>query len=250
MRILEVKGVSKAFGGLAAVSGVSFHIDAGEIVGLIGPNGAGKTTMFNLVSGVYRPTHGRIIFKDQDITHLKTHAIARKGLVRSFQSNLLFSSMTVFANVELACFQCSAKGALGVLPTVSLRRRESDVTEEVMEVLRFVGLEKMAGWPVRQLPHGPQRLVGIAIALATKPELLLLDEPVCGMNAEETEEVMGLIRSLRQRGIVSLVVEHNMRAVMSTCDRLIVLDHGTKIAEGLPEEIKQNRDVIKAYLGE
>lgn len=249
MKILEVNRVSKFFGGLVAVSDVSFHIGPGELVGLIGPNGAGKSTLFNLISGVYQPNRGRIIFKNQNITGLKTHAISRKGLARSFQSNTFFSSMTVFENVELACFHGSMTRASHLWGMTAMKRNADGIKDEAMEVLRLVGLDDVSELMVTELPHGAQRLVGIAIALATKAELLLLDEPVCGMNAEETEKVMDLLRDLRKRGIASLVVEHNMRAVMSTCERLIVLDHGRKIAEGLPEEIKQNKAVINAYLG-
>jgi branched-chain amino acid transport system ATP-binding protein len=248
--MLEIEGLTKFFGGLAALSGVDMSVKPGEILGLIGPNGAGKTTFFNLVSGVLRPTRGRVIFEGNDITSQKTHRIAKRGIVRTFQATNICPDFTVLQNIMLSCH---LKPKIGLLETVfhtpSSRRKEKDVLHRSQAILELVGLDPMADVIARSLAHGHKRILGIAIALAAEPKLLLLDEPLSGMNAKEVSETMELIHRLWQSGITILLIEHNMRAAMNLCQRIVVLNFGKKIAEGSPEEIKGNKEVIQAYLG-
>jgi len=250
MPLLEIRNVSKYFGGLEAVGNVDFDVDQGEIKGLIGPNGAGKTTLFNVISGVYHPTSGRVVFKGKDIAHLKPHAIAKMGLVRTFQATTLFNSFSVLKNV-LAGYHLHSKvnfwGALFNTPATV--KRERDIEKKAMEILEFMGLSKYKDELALNLPHGYQRALGISIALAAEPELLMLDEPVTGMNPEETMEMMGVINKIRDRAITVLLIEHDMRVVMDLCERITVLNFGKKLAEGPPEKIRKNKDVIEAYLG-
>lgn len=250
MPLLEIRNVSKYFGGLEAVGNVDFDVDQGEIKGLIGPNGAGKTTLFNVISGVYHPTSGRVVFKGKDIAHLKPHAIAKMGLVRTFQATTLFNSFSVLKNV-LAGYHLHSKvnfwGALFNTPATV--KRERDIEKKAMEILEFMGLSKYKDELALNLPHGYQRALGISIALAAEPELLMLDEPVTGMNPEETMEMMGVINKIRDRAITVLLIEHDMRVVMDLCEKITVLNFGKKLAEGPPEEIRKNKDVIEAYLG-
>lgn len=250
MPLLEIRNVSKYFGGLEAVGNVDFDVDQGEIKGLIGPNGAGKTTLFNVISGVYHPTSGRVVFKGKDIAHLKPHAIAKMGLVRTFQATTLFNSFSVLKNV-LAGYHLHSKvnfwGALFNTPATV--KRERDIEKKAMEILEFMGLSKYRDELALNLPHGYQRALGISIALAAEPELLMLDEPVTGMNPEETMEMMGVISKIRDRAITVLLIEHDMRVVMDLCERITVLNFGKKLAEGPPEKIRKNKDVIEAYLG-
>ena len=250
MPLLEIRNVSKYFGGLEAVGNVDFDVDQGEIKGLIGPNGAGKTTLFNVISGVYHPTSGRVVFKGKDIAHLKPHAIAKMGLVRTFQATTLFNSFSVLKNV-LAGYHLHSKvnfwGALFNTPATV--KRERDIEKKAMEILEFMGLSKYKDELASNLPHGYQRALGISIALAAEPELLMLDEPVTGMNPEETMEMMGVINKIRDRAITVLLIEHDMRVVMDLCERITVLNFGKKLAEGPPEKIRKNKDVIEAYLG-
>jgi branched-chain amino acid transport system ATP-binding protein len=248
--MLEVEGLTKFFGGLEAVSGVSMSMKPEEIVGLIGPNGAGKTTLFNLVSGVLRPTKGRVIFEGTDITAQKPHHIAKKGIVRTFQATNIYPNFTVLENVVLSCHLKPGVGLLEtVLHTAGSRRKEKDILHRSRTILTLVGLDRMADVLARTLAHGYKRILGIAIALAAEPKLLLLDEPLGGMNGEEVSETMGLIRRLWQSGITILLIEHNMRATMNLCQRIVVLNLGRKIAEGSPAEIQGNSEVIRAYLG-
>ena len=248
--MLEVEGLTKFFGGLEAVSGVSMSMKPEEIVGLIGPNGAGKTTLFNLVSGVFRPTKGRVIFEGTDITAQKPHHIAKKGIVRTFQATNIYPNFTVLENVVLSCHLKPGVGLLEtVLHTAGSRRKEKDILHRSRTILTLVGLDRMADVLARTLAHGYKRILGIAIALAAEPKLLLLDEPLGGMNGEEVSETMGLIRRLWQSGITILLIEHNMRATMNLCQRIVVLNLGRKIAEGSPAEIQGNSEVIRAYLG-
>ena len=250
MPLLEIRNVSKYFGGLEAVGNVDFDVDQGEIKGLIGPNGAGKTTLFNVISGVYHPTSGRVVFKGKDIAHLKPHAIAKMGLVRTFQATTLFNSFSVLKNV-LAGYHLHSKvnfwGALFNTPATV--KRERDIEKKAMEILEFMGLSKYKDELALNLPHGYQRALGISIALAAEPELLMLDEPVTGMNPEETMEMMGVINKIRDRAITVLLIEHDMRVVMDCCEKITVLNFGKKLAEGPPEKIRKNKDVIEAYLG-
>jgi len=247
MALLEAHNLTKHFGGLAAVNRVDITVEAGEIVGLIGPNGAGKTTCFNLLSGFLPPTTGTITFNGEDITGLKPHQIVARGLVRTFQLTTLFQEMTVLENVLLGLHLSSRRG-LG--PT--LLRRFAFPRDEIarsQEVLEFTGLAPYAQQLAKNLPHGHQRTLGIAMALATRPRLLMLDEPVTGMNLEESQRTMRLVQTIRDQGTTILLVEHNMKAVMSTCERIVVLSFGEKLAEGTPTEVSTNQDVITAYLG-
>lgn len=250
MQLLRIWHVSVHFGGLEAIHNLDFDLDQGEIRGLVGPNGAGKTTLFNVISGVYRPTSGRIVFKGKDITGLKPHVVAKMGIVRTFQGTILFKKFSVLKNVLVGCHLHSKFNFWGALiNTPATIKSESDNEKKAMEILEFMGLFKYKDEMAMNLPHGHQRALGVSIALAAKPELLMLDEPMTGMNAEETAEMMGLIKKIRDRGINILLIEHDMRAVMGLCDRITVLNFGKKIAEGSPDEIKGNKDVSEAYLG-
>ncbi len=247
MALLEAHHLTKHFGGLAAVNRVDITVEEGEIVGLIGPNGAGKTTCFNLLSGFLPPTAGTITFNGEDITGLRPHQIVARGLVRTFQLTTLFQDMTVLENVLLGLHLTSRRG-LGQ----ALWHRHAFPHDEIArshEVLEFTGLASHAEQLAKNLPHGHQRTLGIAMALAARPRLLMLDEPVTGMNFEESQRIMGLVQTIRDRGTTILLVEHNMRAVMSTCERIVVLSFGQKLAEGTAAEVSTNRDVIAAYLG-
>ena len=238
MRILEGKGVTKYFGGLAAISNVDFHVDQGEIVGLIGPNGAGKTTLFNLISAALTLNAGEIRFKGQKISGLKPHQICRTGVARTFQSVRIFANIPVLGNALLGSLFGTSSG----MPSV-------DATREAMELLEFVGLSAERSIPARDLTLANQKRLEVARALATKPELLLLDELVAGLNPTETAQAMELVTRIRDRGITILMIEHVMKAIMSICNRIIVLHHGEKIAEGTPEDITKNQRVIEIYLG-
>ena len=238
MRILEGEGVTKYFGGLAAISNVDFHVDQGEIVGLIGPNGAGKTTLFNLISAALNLSSGVIRFKDKKISGLKPHQICRTGVARTFQSVKVFGNIPVLGNV-----------LLGSLFGTSTGMSSSDATREAIESLEFVGLSAAKAIPAKDLTLANQKRLEVARALATKPELLLLDELVAGLNPTETAQAMELVTRIRDRGITILMIEHVMKAIMSVCDRIMVLHHGEKIAEGKPKEITNNQTVIEVYLG-
>jgi branched-chain amino acid transport system ATP-binding protein len=250
VNLLEVKNLRKQFGGLVAIDDLSFHIEKGKIWGLIGPNGAGKSTAFNLVTGFYLPTAGKVYFKGENITGLKPNQVATKGIVRTWQLSGLFAEMTVLQSVAIGCHLHGMIGfwqaILGVAP---VRKMEEKVQEKARSILNLVGLIDFKDMRSKHLPHGLLRRLGIAIALGADPELMLLDEPVSGMNPEEIQEAMALIKQINKGGMTILLVEHNMKAVMTSCDHIVVLHHGRKIAEGSPQEISQNQDVIQAYLG-
>ena len=239
MRILEGQGVTKYFGGLAAVSNVDFHVDRGEIVGLIGPNGAGKTTLFNLASGALPLSSGEITFKGQKIRGLKPHRVCKMGVSRTFQETKVFGNMPVLQNVLVGAFFGSPN-----------RISAADAAREASQALEFVGLLAMAGHSIQDLTLVSQKRVEVARALATRPELLLLDELMAGLNPAEVSEAMELVTKMRDTGITVFMVEHVMKAIMGICERIMVLHHGEKIAEGTPQEIAANKTVIEIYLGE
>jgi len=250
MSLLQIRNATKYFGGLRSVNKVDLSIEKGQIVGLIGPNGAGKTTLFNMITGKIRPTRGRVILKGKDITGLPTHAIVGLGLARSFQQNLLFTEMTVLDNILVGFYQKSRIGLWNALINkVSNRHSQNQLIERSLEIAHFLELEHLKNEPANNLSLGYQRLLGIGIALATDPELLLMDEPSTGMNAEETERLLVKIKEMNNGGLTILLVAHDMQLVMNVCERVAVLDFGRKIAEGTPEEISSNREVIAAYLG-
>ena len=245
---LEVRNLTRRFGGLFAVSDLSFSVEAGEIRGLIGPNGAGKTTTFNVISGFYPPSEGRVLFLGDDISGMPTNAIAARGLVRTFQATTLFREFTVLENVLVGChLQARTDPFRALLGTD--RAREDAARTKAAGILEFFGLEKRRNDPGMSLPHGLQRALGMAVAFAADPKLLLLDEPFTGMNPEETRRMMDIVRKVRDRGITILLVEHDMRAVMGLCDRITVLNFGRLLTEGTPEEVRRHPEVIEAYLG-
>lgn len=239
MPILEGAHIYKHFGGLIAVSNVSFHVGQGEILGLIGPNGAGKTTLFNLISGALSTDSGIIRFQDKNITNMKPHSICRRGVARTFQSVKIFSNMTTMENV-----------LLGALFGASTRIAASDIKREASSLLEFVGLSVQSAILAKDLTLVKQKQLEVARALATKPELLLLDELMAGLNPTEITEAMALVTRIRDKGITIIMIEHVMKAIMGICDRIMVLHHGEQIAEGTPQEIATSETVIKVYLGE
>lgn len=248
--ILQVRGLSKHFGGLIALENIDMDIFTSEIMGIIGPNGAGKTTLFNAISGFFPPTAGQVILKDHDITGFKAHEIAQRGISRSFQSTTLFMDLSVLDNVFTGChMRYKTPFWRRWFRTPSALREEEHLRGEAMEVLSFMGLESQKNELAKNLPHGHQMILSVCIALATRPKLLLLDEPVTGMNQEEIETIVGLIKRIRGTGVTVALVDHNVRTVMNLCDRIMVLNYGRKIAEGTPEDIRANDLVIEAYLG-
>ena len=245
--ILEVAGLVKRFGGVKAVDGLDLVVQRGEIRGLIGPNGAGKTTTFNAISGYYTPDGGTIRYRGEDLAGLSMHRIAGKGLVRTFQHATLFLEMRVWENIEVGCHLQVRPNPLAAF--LGRRAAGSQASDRVNELLAFFGLEAQRDSFASELPYGQQRALGMAVALAARPEMLLLDEPFAGMNPEETRQMMKLVSQLRDRGLTVLLVEHDMQAVMGLCDQVTVMDFGRLLAEGKPEEIRTNSKVVQAYLG-
>jgi ABC-type branched-subunit amino acid transport system ATPase component len=249
--LLSVQNVSKRFGGLDALREVTFAVNRAQIKALIGPNGAGKTTLFNIVSGSYRPSQGTVLFDDADISRKAPHRICRMGVGRTFQHSLVFDNMSVVENVAVGRYSRTKAGLLsGGLTLRRHRREEAETIKAAHEALRRVGLDHLAGEPAENLPMGERHLLEIARALASGPQLLLLDEPAAGLNDDETMRLAETVRKIRDEGVTVLLVEHHMNFVMEISDEVVVLDYGRKIAEGPPLMIQNNEEVIKAYLGE
>lgn len=248
MSILQVQNVTKQFGGLTALSDVSFEVDQGEIRGLIGPNGAGKSTLFKNIAGFYTPTKGNIIFEGNSIAGRKPYNISELGIVRTFQETTLFQELTVFENALVGCHTQARSNMFSAL--FGLDRDKQKIAEDrVNEVLEFMGLIDRRHQLASELPLGSQRALAISIALVSEPKLMLMDEPFAGMNPEETNHMMDLTRKVRDSGITIVLVEHDMKAVMGLCNYLTVLNFGQLLAQGTPEEIRHNDKVIEAYLG-
>ena len=248
--LLQTKQLCKNFGGLKAVHNIDFAISTGEVVAIIGPNGSGKTTFFNVLSGILPATSGKIFFKGQDVTKQKAYDMAGIGLSRTFQNVRLFPELSVRDNLIVGRYSKTSSGALdGIFHSKRLRLEEQQNEHLVQEILAFIGLGKWQNTMATQLPYGAQRRLEIGRAMAAQPSLLLLDEPAAGMNPKEVDELLALIRALKQKGLTILLIEHQMRLVMGIAERMVVFDHGDKIAEGVPSAVRCDRKVVEAYIG-
>jgi branched-chain amino acid transport system ATP-binding protein len=248
--LLNTRKLTKNFGGLSAVNSLDLYVEEGEILGLIGPNGAGKTTVFNLITGFLKPSYGQILFQGKDIVGKKPHNIAEIGIARTFQIAKLFPNFTVLQNLLAASHLFSKTNIWETIyRTSKFKKNEAEGLNQAIGNMRFLGLEPYKDEIAGTLPHAHQKLLAIGIALATKPKMLLLDEPLEGMNPKEVDKTLEAISEIRAGGVTTLLIEHNMRAVMRVCDRIVVLNFGQQIGNGTPEEIKQNKYVIEAYLG-
>lgn len=254
MSFLEIQNLTKSFGGILALNELNLHVQDKEILGIIGPNGAGKSTLFNVICGVFSPNNGNVLLGGRNITRLNPCAIAGKGIGRSFQTNTLFTNATVMDNMRLGFHllaRMGLKGFFGIILRTPFQKRSEEVIDgKALEILSFVGMEHLLDTPAGNLSYGYQRTLAMAISLASEPRLLLLDEPVTALNPERVAAVMDLIQRIRKRGTTVVMVEHNMRAIFNTCDRIMVMNNGRKLVEGTPAEVRDNQDVIEAYLGQ
>lgn len=248
--MLKAEKITKSFGGNTAVNAVDFHVKQGQITAIIGPNGAGKTTFFNLISGFHKPTSGKLLFEGEDVTNKPSYQMAKKGVARTFQTTKLFETATVLDNLIIG-HRLRTKSELWdvVMRTKRYRREENECKEKALQVLEFVGASDLANHLVLNISQEAKKRVAIALALATDPKLVLLDEPAAGINADETSGLANLIKKMKKAGLTVCIIEHKMQMIMNIADRIMVLNQGTKIAEGNPAEISRNETVIEAYLG-